>query len=182
MKIARIVIACLLIGISLPAISHAECNDTNAFLEAVNSAWVASNYTLLEQVLTNRVAECTNDILAKGLVFKFYEDICIDFYKARAAATEFILAVSNRVPDEVIHRRIPMGLPLLLCEMPIPTNFPADQSKTPEQMQFLHNEFPDAFPFLRIYKALMYRMEAVENGLVPDGYFEPLNIEHRDDP
>ena len=182
MKIARIVIACLLIGISLPAISHAECNDTNAFLEAVNSAWVASNYTLLEQVLTNRVAECTNDILAKGLVYQFYDDTCIDFYKARAAATEFILAVSNRVPDEVIHRRIPMELPLLLCEMPIPTNFPADQSKTPAQMQFLHNEFPDAFPFLRIYRELMWRMEAVENGLVPDGYFEPLNIEHRDDP
>lgn len=77
-------------GMLVHATCHAECSDTNTFLDSVNSAWVSSNYTLLEQVLTNRVAECTNDILAKGLLYEYYDDICVDFYKARDAASEFI--------------------------------------------------------------------------------------------
>ena len=175
MKIAATLITGLLIGINFQANSHAECNDTNTFLEAVNSAWVSSNYNLLEQILTNRVAECTNDLLAKGLKYQFYDDISIDFYKARAAASEFILATSNRMPAEVIHRRAPLELALLLCEMPIPTNFPADQSKTSEQMQFLHDEYPEKYPSLILYQSLMFRIEAIETGQVTNGYFNPLN-------
>lgn len=175
MNTATTVIICLFIGIFVPAPGYAECSDTNLFIQAVNSAWVASNYTLLEQVLTNRVADCTNDLLAKGLLYQYYDDISIDFYKARAAASDFILSTSNRMPTEVIHKRAPLGMALLLVEMPIPTNFPADQSKTPEQMQFLHDEYPENYPSLILYQSLMFRIEAIEQGLVTNGYFNPLN-------
>lgn len=164
-----------LLGLCFHTPCFAACTDTNAFLNSVNSAWISTNYALLEQTLSNRVTDCTNDLLAKGLLYEYYDTICIDYYKARAAASAFILATSNRMPSEIIHRRDPMELPLLLCELPIPTNFPTDQSKTPEQMQYLHRRYSDAFPHLISYQSLMYRIEAIEQGLVTNGYFNPLN-------
>ena len=154
--------------------SFAEC-ETKTFIEAVNTAWSSTNYTLLEQILTNRVAECTNDILAKGLLCEYYGNVCVDFNKARSAATEFIMATSNRMPSEVIHKRAPLESAISLVEMPVPTNFPADQSKTPEQMEHLHQWNPETFPYLRTYQSLMFRIEAIETEQRPLGYFDPLN-------
>lgn len=79
------------------------------------------------------------------------------------------------MPAEVIHKRAPLELAISLVEMPIPTNFPADQSKTPAQMQHLHKWHPDSFPYLRSYKGLMFRIEAIETGQVTNGYYDPLN-------
>ncbi len=171
----RVAACCLALVIVPPGISSGEC-ETESFVSEVNAAWVATNYTSLEQTLTKRVAECTNDLLAKGLLYEYYGDICVDYYKALDAATAFVAAVSNRAPSEVIHKRSPLGLPVLLIQMPIPTNFPASQSKTPEQMQFMHNEFQSEFPFLGLYRDLILRMEAVESGRVTDEYFNPLNM------
>ena len=84
MNTRKTIVASILFGAAMRASSFAEC-ETNAFIEAVNSAWVSSNYTLLEQTLTNRVTECTNDILAKGLLYEYYDDIGVNFYKAKAA-------------------------------------------------------------------------------------------------
>ena len=156
------------------ASSFAEC-DANDFIDVVNSAWVSSNYTLLEQILTNRVTECTNDILAKGLLYEYYDNICIDYFKARDAAIDFIIATSNRMPSEVIHRRIPLELAISLVEMPVPTNFPPSQSKTPSQMQYLHDWHTNSFPYVGLYQELISRIEAVESERVTDYYFAPLN-------
>jgi hypothetical protein len=172
MKTAKTIISSILFGLIIQASCFAEC-ETNTFIEAVNTAWSSTNYTLLEQILTNRVAECTNDILAKGLLYEYYDDVCIDFHKARSAA--FIMATSNRMPSEVIHKRAPLESAIFLVEMPIPTNFPADQSKTPVQMEHMHQWNPETFPYLRTYQSLMFRIEAIETEQRPLGYFDPLN-------
>lgn len=177
MKIVVSIILSMVFIVLFQTSSFAGC-DTNDFIVTVNSAWVSSNYALLEQTLTNRVAECDNDILAKGLLYEYYDNICVDYFKARDAAIDFIIATSNRMPSEVIHRRIPLELAISLVEMPVPTNFPANQSKTPAQMQYLHNWHVNAFPYVGIYQELISRIEAVESGRVTDDYFAPLN---RDD-
>jgi hypothetical protein len=177
----RVAACCLALIFASSRISFAEC-ETNTFIEAVNAAWVSSNYTLLEQTLTNRVTECTNDILAKGLLYEYYDDIGVEFYKAKAAAVAFVSAVSNRAPSEVMHKRSPLGLPVLLAEMPPPTNFPSNQAKTYEQMQSMHNEFQEEFPFIGLFQGLILRMEAVESGKVTDEYFDPLNLNNQGEP
>ena len=72
------IIASILFGVAVLASSFAEC-ETSAFIEAVNSAWVATNYPLIKQAITNRLAECTNDLLAKGLYFEYFFSIETDF-------------------------------------------------------------------------------------------------------
>ena len=174
MRTFAAIIMSVLLGVYSQQKARAEC-ETNIFLETVNAAWSASNYIQLEATLTNRVVACTNDIMAKGLLYEYYNNIDVDFFSARNAAMAFITAVSNRMPAEVIHKRTPLEMAISLVEMPIPTNFPANQSKTPEQMQYMHYWNPAAFPELELYQMLIDRINALESGVVTDEYYSPLN-------
>ena len=174
MRIFSFIIMGVLICSLLKQQVRAECN-TNTFIEAVNSAWVTTNYILLKEIITNRVAECTNDILAMGLVYEYYDDIDVDFFRARDAAVAFVSAVSNRMPSEVLHRRIPMDVPIMLAQMETPTNFPANQTKTAEQMQHLHYWYPKEFPHLGLFQMLVTRIESLESGRVTEEDVAPFN-------
>lgn len=174
MKTYRDITAIVLLSLALQEQAHATC-ETNAFVESVNATWVATNYTLLKQTITNRLVECTNDILALGLLYEYYDNICVDFYNARSAASSFVVAVSNRLPSEITYERVPVGEAISLAQMPTPTNFPANQSKTPEQMQFLHEWYPAKFPHIDLYLLLIKRIEGVEAGTLTEEDLIPLN-------
>ena len=166
MRLARIVIACLLIGISLPAISHAECNDTDAFIEAINAAWVSTNYPLILQTITNRLEEHPDDLLALGLKYEYFLSAGVDYLSAKEAAQAYILAVSNRVPEEINEKRVGLGLPIMIAREQIPTHLPPvpQQARTPEQVVQMHTEFPEAFPFMNVYQMIEGRIKLIEEG------------------
>lgn len=174
MKSISLIIIGFLVCTGLPILSFGEC-ETNEFITSVNSAWSASNYSQVKLLITNRISACSNDILAKGLLYEYYNNIDVDFYSARNSAIAFVASVSNRMPNEVLHKRAPLELALLLIEMPIPTNFPPSQAKTSEQMQQMHYWHPDTFPDIELYQMLLDRINAVESGNVTDQYYAPLN-------
>lgn len=159
MNTIRIVLVILTIA-SASLISYGEC-DSIAFIEEVNSAWVASNYPLIINAITNRLAECTNDLLAMGLYFEYYFSVQTDFTLGQEKASEFITAVSNRVPAEVTEKRVPLGVPISVMQMSTSSNYPVS---TPARLEYLHNTYPVEFPHLTLYKILDGRVEAIENG------------------
>jgi hypothetical protein len=154
--------------------SFGEC-DSDTFVSEVNAAWVATNYPMIKQAITNRLAECSNDLLALGLLFEYYRSAEVDYFSAKAAAQEFVLAVSNRVPAEVIEKRVPMGLPILVAWQTSPTNIPVNQARTPEKVAYMHTTYYKAFPGISLYQTLAGRVEAIENGtfIWGEGFVEP---------
>ena len=171
MKTKNIAIAILAFVLSATSASFGE-SDSEAFVDEVNAAWIATNYSLIKQAITNRLAECTNDILAKGLYFEYFFSIETDFALGQEKAAELIAAVSNRVPDEVAEKREPLGVPIAILQMTTSSNYPTG---TPARMEYLHNTYPNAFPHIMLYQVLAGRVEAIENGsfIWGEGFVEP---------
>lgn len=146
--------------------------NSASFENEVNAAWRATNYSMIKQAITNRLAVCTNDILAKGLMFEYYFLIEPDYSLGQQAASQLITAVSNRIPAEVAERREPLGLPMAVLQMTTSSNYPAF---TPARMEYLHSTYPDAFPHIMLYQVLSGRIEAIENGefIWGEGFVEP---------
>jgi hypothetical protein len=161
-KVIKIVLVLMVLSVT---VSQAEC-DSAAFVEEVNAAWVATNYPLIKIAITNRLSECTNDLLALGLQFEYFRSAEVDYLSAKAAAQAFVLAVSNRVPDEVIEERDIMGLPIVIARQATPTNLPpvSGQVRTPEQVDYMHRTYPDAFPYISLYQILAGRVKLEEEG------------------
>ena len=151
--------------------SFGEC-EPEAFIADVNAAWSITNYSMIKQAITNRLALCTNDILAKGLMFEYYFLIEPDYSLGQHAASQLITAVSNRIPAEVAERREPLGLPMAVLQMTTSSNYP---TFTPARMEYLHSTHPDAFPHIMLYQVLSGRIEAIENGefIWGEGFVEP---------
>lgn len=151
--------------------SFGEC-EPEAFIADVNAAWSITNYSMIKQAITNRLALCTNDILAKGLMFEYYFLIEPDYSLGQQAASQLITAVSNRIPAEVAERREPLGLPMAVLQMTTSSNYP---TFTPARMEYLHSTYPDAFPHIMLYQVLSGRIEAIENGefIWGEGFVEP---------
>jgi hypothetical protein len=156
------------------ALASISVGATNlaSFENEVNAAWTATNYSMIKQAITNRLALCTNDILAKGLMFEYYFSIEPDYSLGQKAASQLITAVSNRIPAEVAEKREPLGLPMAVLQMTTSSNYP---TFTPERMEYLHSTYPDAFPHIILYQVLSGRIEAIENGefIWGEGFVEP---------
>ena len=174
MKIINILTAFLIVVAITGSASYGQC-EQEAFIAEVNAAWIVTNYPLIKQAITNRLAECTNDLLALGLQFEYYRSAEVDYLSAKAAAQDFVLAVSNRVPEEVIEERDAMKLPIVIARQATPTNLPANQARTPEQIEYMHVEFPNAFPFINVYQILARRVKLIEEGsfIWGEGFVEP---------
>ena len=149
--------------------------DADPFVQEVNAAWIATNYPLIKAAITNRLAENTNSLLALGLLFEYYRAAEVDYLNAKAAAQAFVIAVSNRVPAEIIEERAPMGLPIFISREAIPTNIPANQARPPDKVDYMHSEYSDSFPHMKQYQILDWRIGAIENGTFTweDGMVDP---------
>ena len=145
--------------------TYGEC-ESDEFIAEVNAAWIATNYPLIKQAITNRLAECTNDLLAMGLYFEYYMSAEVDYLSARAAAQAYVLSVSNRIPEEVNEKRIPMGLPISVAWDPVPTNLPPvpEQARTPAQIEYMHSTYSDGFPHVGVYQIVAGRVKLQEEG------------------
>ena len=64
-------------------------------------------------------------------MFEYYRSAEVNYLSAKAAAQAFVLAVSNRVPAEVIEERDVIGLPIVIARQATPTDLPANQARTP---------------------------------------------------
>lgn len=171
---SKFVILALMAVVPAVASSYAEC-EQDAFIEEVNTAWVATNYPLIKQAITNRLAICTNDLLALGLQYEYYVSAEVDYTNSKTSAEVFILAVSNRAPSEVNNRRVPLGLPITISRETMPTNIPPviEQARAEEQISHMHAEFSNEFPSIQLYQMLVGRIEALESGEVTE---EELSI------
>lgn len=176
MKLNQMMVV-VLMGIFIDgSTSYGEC-EQEEFIADVNAAWVATNYQLIKQAITNRLAECTNDLLAMGLLFEYYRSAEVDYLSAKAAAQAFVIAVSNRVPAEVTEERDIMGLPIVIARQATPSNLPpvSGQVRSPEQIEYMHSTYSDAFPFINIYQILAGRVKLQEEGKLiwGVGFVEP---------
>lgn len=137
--------------------------DADPFVQEVNAAWVATNYPLIKTAITNRLAGATNDLLALGLLYEFYRVAEVDYLSAKAAAHNFVLAVSNRVPDEINENRTPFGGAILISREANPTNLPY-RARTPEEIEYMHTAYSNAFPHMKLYQIFDWRIKATGNG------------------
>ena len=176
MHTKHIMAVVLVVAVIAASISYGAC-EQELFIEEVNAAWVATNYPLIKQAITNRLAVCTNDLLALGLQFEYYISAEVDYLNSKAAAQAFVLAVSNRVPEEVNEKRIPLGLPIIVAWEPTPSNLPPvpDQARTSEQIEYMHNTYSNAFPHIGVYQILAGRVKLIEEGsfIWGEGFVEP---------
>ena len=137
--------------------------DADPFVQEVNAAWVETNYPRIKTAITNRLAGATNDILALGLLFEYYLSAEVDYLSAKAAAQTIVLAVSNRVPAEIIEKRVPMGLPIIISREANPTNLPY-RARTQEEIEYMHTTYSNAFPHMKLYQIFDWRIKATGNG------------------
>ncbi len=68
-----------------------------------------------------------------------------------------------------------MDIPIMVSQMATPTNLPANQSKTIEQMQYMHKRYPAEFPHLNLFQLLIKRVESIESGLATEEDMAPFN-------
>lgn len=162
---SKFVILALMAVVPAVASSYAEC-EQDAFIEEVNTAWVATNYPLIKQAITNRLAICTNDLLALGIQFEYYISAEVNYTNAKAAAQAYVLAVSNRVPEEINEQRDLMKLPLVYAREAMPTNLPSvpEQARTPAQIEYMHSTYSDGFPHVGVYQIVAGRVKLQEEG------------------
>ncbi len=137
--------------------------DADPFVQEVNAAWMETNYPRIKTAITNRLAENTNDLLAMGLLFEYYRVAEVDYLAAKAAAQAYVLAVSNRVPEEIIKERVPMASPIHISRESNPTNLPY-HARSPEKIEYMHKTYSNAFPHIKLFQILDWRIGATENG------------------
>lgn len=152
-------------------------SDKDIFINEVNAAWVATNYPLILQTITNRIAEYPDDLLALGLKYEYFLSAGVDYLSAKEAAQAYVQAVSNRVPEEIIEGRIGLGLPIKISREQTPTNLPPvpQQARTLAQVVEMHAEFSDAFPLINVYQMIEGRIKLIEEGSLiwGVGFVEP---------
>ena len=152
-------------------------SEKDIFINEVNDAWVATNYPFILQTITNRLTEYPDDILALGLKYEYYLSAGVDYLSAKEAAQAYVLAVSNRVSEEITEERIGLGLPIKISREQTPTNLPPvpQQARTPEQVVEMHAEFSDAFPLINVYQMIEGRIKLIEEGSLiwGVGFVEP---------
>lgn len=176
MKIQFTVLSIIFLMMPVTHLAYGQCGTTD-FISEINSAWVASNHPLVRQVITNNIAECTNDLMATGLLYVYYQMIEPDVTNARNAAIAYVMAVSNRMPSEILHRRVPVDMPLIIAQASQSTNSPTNSLSAAERMQHLHYWDSNEFPYLKLFLIQMKRIEALESGELTEEDVVPFNQE-----
>lgn len=150
----------LVLGCLAPFGGLSQTCDKQSFVTAVNQAWVQTNYAQIRLVVDDRLSACTNDLLGQGLNFGYYFWAGVDFTNAQVAARQFVVAVSNRAPHEVMQPGIIMAHVKSIADMATPSSFPTNQSRRPDQIQYLHAvAYPTNFPEINLYVDFVSRVE-----------------------
>ncbi|HRZ13721.1 MAG TPA: hypothetical protein P5567_14860 [Kiritimatiellia bacterium] len=153
----------VVLSILWTAAVHAQTCDKEPFLSAVNEAWVQTNYAQIHQIVDDRLSACTNDLFGLCLNYGYYFWARVDFTNAQMAAQQFVLAVSNRAPHEVMQPGIVMDHIKSVADMAAPVSIPTNQARSEEQIQYLHTvAYPTNFPEIYLYLEFVSRVETNE--------------------
>lgn len=155
---ARISTAALLLVLS-GCCTHAQTCDVQSFISSVNQDWRATNYSGIFASITNRLNNCTNDLMALGLKYTYYVWAEVDFTNAQLSARTFVAAVSNQAPEEVNQPWTLMTSAKAMAEMTPPSPFPTNQARSAGQINYLHTrEFPTNYPEIDLLYELVTRV------------------------
>lgn len=134
--------------------------DKQILVNSVNEQWVQTNYTQIRQLIDDRLATCTNDLLGLVLNFGYYFWAEVDFTNAQTAARQFVAAVSNIAPQELAEPGIFMDHVKSIADMASPSSFPTNQARSTDQVQYLHTvAYPANFPQINLYVDFVSRVE-----------------------
>lgn len=148
MKRNYLLYACIL-PLVLMAASEGFAQTTNAveaFVIDVNQAWQSTNYPQIITLIDQRLATNSTDILALSLKLGYYTWAEVSLSNAQQAAVAFLTAVTNASPEEFEQPCSLVQYAIAVSNIEPPSNPPTDESRTPQQVQYLHKSYPMSFP------------------------------------
>jgi hypothetical protein len=138
-----------ILSLVLMAASEGFAQTTNAveaFVIDVNQAWQSTNYTQIITLIDQRLATNSTDILALSLKLGYYTWAEVSLSNAQQSAIAFLTAVTNAAPEEFEQPCSLVQYAIAVSNIDPPPNPPTDESRTPQQVQYLHESYPISFP------------------------------------
>lgn len=140
--------ACILVLVLLAASGGfaQSSNAVEAFVSDVNQAWQATNYARIITLIDQRLEASSTDVLALNLKLGYYTWAEVSLSNAQRSAVAFLAAVSNAAPGEFEQPSSLVQYAIAVSNIEPPPNPPTDESRTPQQVQYLHESYPVSFP------------------------------------
>lgn len=121
-------------------------NDCDLFISEVNQEWQARNYTNILTAIDQRLTTESNDVLALALKVGYYTWAEVSFSNVQSSANAFLIAVTNVAPAEFQDPSALVNYAMAIASMPMPTNAPVNESRTAQQVDYVHQTYPLHFP------------------------------------
>ena len=137
-KIIAVVFLCL----SFLNVSVSDADSISTFVTSVNFAWVSTNDSQILQLVNDRLAQDSGDILALGVKQYYYIYCDINISNAHAAANALVTAANNTGREDII----PLADEAVRIILDIPSNVTG--SYTQAQIELNHQDseiFPGIF-------------------------------------
>lgn len=144
-NLARTCVLLFALLVSSRAIAQST-NSVQAFVSDVNQAWQSTNYNQIITLIDQRLATNSTDILALSLKLGYYTWAEVSLSNAQQSATAFLTAVTNAAPEEFEDPSSLVKYAIAVSNIEPPADPPADESRTPEQVGYLHLSYPVSFP------------------------------------